>query len=96
MGPAGSGKSTIAVQYAVAAAKRGEHAAVFAFDGSIATLEARTEALGINFKECWEAGQVSVQQLNPAELSPGGRTKGIIISAARELTVLRIWARTDG
>ena len=51
MGPAGSGKSTIAVQYAVAAAERGDHAVIFAFDESLATLKARTEALGIKFSE---------------------------------------------
>ena len=71
MGPAGSGKSTIAVQYAVAAAERGDHAVIFAFDESPATLEARTEALGIRFKEGTKAGQVQVQQIDPAELSPG-------------------------
>ncbi len=71
MGPAGSGKSTIAVQYAVAAAARGDHAVVFAFDESAATLEARTAALGIKFKEGRDAGQVRVQQIDPAELSPG-------------------------
>ncbi len=71
MGPAGSGKSTIAVQYAVAAAERGDHAVIFAFDESTMTLEARTEALGIKFKEGTKAGQVSVRQVDPAELSPG-------------------------
>ncbi len=71
MGPAGSGKSTIAVQYAIAAAERGNHAAIFAFDESKATLEARTEALGIRFKQGVEAGEVSIQQIDPAELSPG-------------------------
>ncbi len=71
MGPAGSGKSTIAVQYAVAAADRGDHAVIFAFDESPATLEARTEALGIRFKKGRNAGQVQVQQIDPAELSPG-------------------------
>ena len=71
MGPAGSGKSTIAVQYAVAAAERGDHAVIFAFDESQATLEARTAALGIKFKEGRDAGQVMVQQVDPAELSPG-------------------------
>ena len=71
MGPAGSGKSTIAVQYAVAAASRGDHAAIFAFDESIATLEARTAALGIELHEGLRAGQVRVQQVDPAELSPG-------------------------
>ncbi len=71
MGPAGSGKSTIAVQYAVAAAARGDHAMIFAFDESPATLEARTTALGIKFKEGTQAGQVKVQPVDPAELSPG-------------------------
>ncbi len=71
MGPAGSGKSTIAVQYAVAAAARGDHAVIFAFDESRATLDARTAALGIKFKAGTEAGELSVQQVDPAELSPG-------------------------
>ncbi len=71
MGPAGTGKSTIAVQYAVAAAQRGDHAAIFAFDESVATLEARTAALGIQLNEGLQGGQVRVQQVDPAELSPG-------------------------
>ena len=59
MGPAGSGKSTIAVQYAVAAAARGDHAVIFAFDESTATLEARTESLGIKFVEGTKSGTAS-------------------------------------
>lgn len=71
LGPAGSGKSTIAVQYAVAAAQRGDHAAIYCFDESIATLQTRMQALGIGFREGREAGQIRVQQIDPAELSPG-------------------------
>jgi circadian clock protein KaiC len=71
MGPAGSGKSTVAVQYAVAAADRGDHSVIFAFDESVATLEARTESLGIRLKEGRGAGEVRVTQVDPAELSPG-------------------------
>jgi circadian clock protein KaiC len=71
MGPAGSGKSTIAVQYAVAAATRGDHAAIFAFDESTPTLEARTEALGIQLKQGVRGGEVRIQQIDPTELSPG-------------------------
>ncbi|HVX10037.1 MAG TPA: ATPase domain-containing protein [Pirellulales bacterium] len=71
MGPAGSGKSTIAVQYAVAAAQRGDHAAIFAFDESIATLEARSASLGIPLREGRTAGKVHIQQIDPAEVSPG-------------------------
>lgn len=71
MGPAGSGKSTIAVQYAVAAAAQGDYAAIFVFDESIATLEARTEALGVKFKETLKLGQVKAQHIDAAEVSPG-------------------------
>ncbi|MCE9604354.1 MAG: AAA family ATPase [Planctomycetia bacterium] len=71
MGPAGSGKSTVAVQYAVAAAERGEHAVIFAFDESEATLEARTAGLGIPLKKGSAAGNVRIRQVDPAELSPG-------------------------
>jgi len=71
IGPAGSGKSTIAVQYAVAAASRGDHAAIFAFDESQATLEARTNSLGIELRQGMLGGQVQIQQIDPTELSPG-------------------------
>lgn len=71
MGPAGCGKSTIAVQYAVAAAQRGDHAAIFAFDESAQTLKARTRSLGINIVEGRGPGQIDIQQIDPAEVSPG-------------------------
>src|SRR3569623_1108195 len=71
MGPAGSGKSTIAMQYATAAAERGDHAVVFAFDESARTLLARTKSLGIRFKEGNAAGEVAIHQVDPAEISPG-------------------------
>ena len=70
-GQAGSGKSTVAVQYAVAAAARGEHAVIFAFDESEATLEARTAGLGIRFRKGSAPGEVRIRQVDPAELSPG-------------------------
>jgi circadian clock protein KaiC len=71
MGPAGSGKSTIAVQYAVAAANRGDHSVIFAFDESVATLEARSKSLGIELPQGTNAGQIRIQQIDPAEMSPG-------------------------
>ncbi len=71
VGPAGCGKSSIAVQYAVAAASRGDHAVIFAFDESIATLRARSAAFGASFEEGTGARQVDVVQVDPAEVSPG-------------------------
>ena len=71
IGPAGCGKSTLAVQYAAAAAARGGHAVVFAFDESIATLRVRSAALGIRLREGDGPGNVRLRQLDPAEVSPG-------------------------
>jgi circadian clock protein KaiC len=63
------------MQYAVAAAKRGQHAIVFAFDESVATLRGRMRGLGIEFQEGSGMGQVQVQQIDPAEVSPGEFTQ---------------------
>jgi circadian clock protein KaiC len=71
LGPAGSGKSALASQYASAAAKAGEHAAIYTFDESIDTLFARSDALGLPVRQHVEAGLIRVQQVDPAEMSPG-------------------------
>lgn len=71
IGPAGSGKSTIAAQYAYAAARRGERAAIFAFDESKQTLEQRLTALGILNEEFAVGENVKIVQVDPAEVSPG-------------------------
>lgn len=70
-GAPGCGKSTVAVQYATAAAARGDHAAIFAFDESRAILLARTRGLGLALTEGEGPGQVLIRQIDPAEISPG-------------------------
>jgi len=71
LGPAGTGKSTLAAQYARAAAERGEHASIFLFDESIGTFVERSAGLGFDVKEVVNAGKLSLRQVDPAELSPG-------------------------
>jgi circadian clock protein KaiC len=71
MGPAGCGKSSLALQCVVAAAGRGERSAVFTFDESLGTLLARAEGLGMGLTAHLEAGRVTAQQVDPAEMSPG-------------------------
>ena len=71
IGPPGSGKSTISVQYAKAAADRGDHAALFMFDETKAALLTRCEGLGIVFKEGDGPGELTLRQIDPAEVSPG-------------------------
>jgi circadian clock protein KaiC len=71
IGPAGAGKSALASQYAVAAARRGETVAIYTFDEGTGTLFSRAEGLGLDLQAHVDAGLISVQQVDPAELSPG-------------------------
>jgi circadian clock protein KaiC len=71
IGPSGVGKSTVAMQYAQAAAGRGEHAVVYLFDEGFANYLARAAGLGMDLTAAVRAGHVSVRPVNPAQLSPG-------------------------
>ena len=77
MGPAGVGKSTLATQFAVEAANRGERAAMFIFDESLGTLTLRSTDLGMPFEEAVTSGKIIVQQIDPAELSAGEFTQSV-------------------
>ena len=71
VGAAGTGKSTLAAQFAAAAAARGQRAAIFAFDENPSTLLSRCTALSIDLATHVETGAVTVRQVDPAELTPG-------------------------
>jgi circadian clock protein KaiC len=71
MGPAGSGKSALGTQYAIGAAKRGEKAAMFVFEESLASLYNRSHSLGMPLREYVDAGKITVRQIDPAQLQPG-------------------------
>jgi len=71
LGPAGTGKSTVALQYAVQMAGQGERALVFTFDESLGIMLARAKALGLELDQHVRSGMVTAQQVDPAELSPG-------------------------
>jgi len=71
LGPAETGKSTIATQFAVASARRGERATLYVFDENIGTFRTRSRKLGLGVDELMTSGLLSVQQVDPAELSPG-------------------------
>ena len=77
VGAAGTGKSTLAAQVAVAAACRGQHAALFLFDESPDTLRTRCQSLNVDLATHIDAGRISFQQVDPAELTPGEFTNCI-------------------
>jgi circadian clock protein KaiC len=71
LGPAGTGKSTLVLQYAEQMAKKGERSVIFAFDETRSVMLSRAKALGFKLEKALEQGTITVQQVDPAELSPG-------------------------
>jgi circadian clock protein KaiC len=71
LGAAGVGKSSLALQFALAAAGRDERAALYTFDEGAGTLFARAAGLGLDLRAQADAGRVHVRQIDPAEMSPG-------------------------
>jgi circadian clock protein KaiC len=71
LGPAGTGKSLIAVTFAIAAVKRGERAALFIFDEELGLLFDRMKNMGIDMQALQNDGSLVIEQIDAAELSPG-------------------------
>jgi circadian clock protein KaiC len=71
MGPAGAGKSTTCTQFALAAAARGEAAAVYLFDETKRAFIMRAEGLQMPVQAEVDRGLLRLQQVDPAEFSPG-------------------------
>ena len=70
-GPTGCGKSTLCTQFAVTAAKRNERSAIFTFDETRQSFMDRSRGLGMELDKYIENGTLHLEQLDPAELSPG-------------------------
>ncbi len=71
MGPPGTGKSTLAVKFALEAARKGEKVLMFIFDETLETLTTRAASLGMVLKPHLDSGMIVIDQINPAEISPG-------------------------
>lgn len=71
LGPAGTGKSLLVLTFVTAAIARGERAAMFVFDEEITLLFDRAMMLGIDMQTMVDAGNLIIEQVDAAELSPG-------------------------
>lgn len=76
IGPAGCGKSTIAAGYAIAAAKRGEHAAIYLFDEGIDTMLARLAGLGMTADEQIKSEGLRSNKSIPRNCPPASSWRG--------------------
>lgn len=70
IGPAGSGKSTLAAQYA-ASGVTNTNAAIFLFDERASTFVSRCDAMGMRLSERVKDGDVTLEQIEPGDMSPG-------------------------
>jgi circadian clock protein KaiC len=71
IGPAGSGKSTIATMFAHSAAGRGERIDYYVFDETLKTLCGRAKDMRVDVAPHIESGRLRVHQSDPAQISPG-------------------------
>ena len=70
-GPSGVGKTTTAVRAGLSAIERGHKAVYYLFDEGVATLLSRARAMGMDLEPHIASGDLQVQQIDPAEVTPG-------------------------
>lgn len=84
IGPPGSGKSTVALQYAAAATARGDHVATFVFDETKSALLARSQGIGMSIKEGEGPGEIRIGVIDPVAISPGEFAHFVRLSVERD------------
>lgn len=70
-GPTGCGKSTLCTQFVLSAAQRKEKGAIFTFDETRQSFLERSRGLGLHVEPYLKDGTIHLEQIDPAELSPG-------------------------
>ncbi|GAC1407569.1 MAG: ATPase domain-containing protein [Burkholderiaceae bacterium] len=89
-GPPGTGKSTLASQFVDATTRTGERAAMFLFEEAATNLLHRSKGLNMDLDGAIEKGLLTVQQIDPAELSPGEFTHAVCAAANNGARVIVI------
>ena len=71
LGPAGTGKSLMSMVFAASAVARGEKVGLFIFDEELGLLFERMKKVGIDLPALQRTGNLLIEQVDAAELSPG-------------------------
>ena len=71
LGPAGTGKSLLALTFVASAINRGESAAMFVFDEELGLLFERSRGLGVDMQAMVDTGRLAIEQVDAAQLTPG-------------------------
>ncbi|MGE5511517.1 MAG: ATPase domain-containing protein [Bacteroidota bacterium] len=90
LGPAGTGKTLLVLQFAAAAIQRGEKVALFIFDEELGLLFRRAKGMGIDLQAFRDSGRLLIEQIDAAEVSPGEFTHAVraSVDAHRVRTVV--------
>ena len=81
VGPPGTGKSSLAAQFVSAFNRTGGKAAMFLFEESASNMLHRSDGLNLRLRESMDSGVLTVQQVDPAELSPGQFSAAVCAAA---------------
>ena len=95
-GPAGTGKSVLATQYACAAATRGEKVRLYLFDERLSTFTLRAQGLGMDVREMVADGRVTLCQVEPTERSPGEFANDVVRAVEEDGTRLVVIDSING
>jgi circadian clock protein KaiC len=96
LGPAGAGKSTIALMFAHAAAERGERVGYYVFDESMHTLLDRGREMQIDFDAHIQQGRARFAQMDPAQVPPGQLADRIVRSVRDDGTKVIVLDSLNG
>ncbi|CAA2140578.1 MULTISPECIES: ATPase domain-containing protein [Methylobacterium] len=91
VGPSGAGKSTLAMSYLVAALRRGERGLIISFDETRGILLRRARSVGMPLADFIEAGSLQIEQIDPADVSPGdfaGRIRDAVEHDAARIVII--------
>lgn len=91
VGPSGAGKSTLAMSYLVAALDRGERGLIISFDETRGILLQRARSVGMPLSDFIEAGSLQIEQIDPADVSPGdfaGRIRDAVEHDAARIVII--------
>ena len=77
-GPSGVGKTTLGLQFMMAAAESGEHSLAYMFEESTESVLRRCEAVGIPARGMVERGLLTIAPVEPLELAPDEFTHRVL------------------
>lgn len=69
-GPPGTGKSTLSAQFVFSCLQQNYKAAMFLFEESVSNMLNRSDSLGIDVRSYLDKGELFIQQVDPAQMTP--------------------------